>query len=417
MKLLKSTLRVFLHIDNLIVSVLTVSMLCVLLTIIHRLEFMDPVAKVIDELSMADIYYRINYSGEETMNEEITIVDITQLSERQRDSIAFVVGQITSMKPTVLGVDVIFEHPLCNVQNDEDLVLSFLDCPENVPVILAEKLTEPNWETSTYRNAVHSFFAKDIDCTEGCINVLGKPMQSITTYPVYLLHGSDTVYSLPAQMAAVLSGKKITPDTGFEHTINYDGTKFHIVDYRELQKNRHLIEGHSVLLGAAYEETDKHVTPIGYKSGITILAHTLNSMEKGYHVWHGGIVWIVLVAILAGCLMNAFEYFMTWIIRTEIPALLKKRRLLFLEFFTESEIYDKIVAFAFMVLFTGFTYWLYTRHAIYVNTWLALGTIAFIEEGRLFYKAMITYWRRKNNPNAFKNSLYAKELEHNEESK
>ena len=64
-----------------------------------------------------------------------------------------------------------------------------------------------------------------------------------------------------------------------------------------------------------------------------------------------------------------------------------------------------------MVIFTGFTYWLFFRHGFYVNTWLALATIAFIEEGRLIYKAWLSYRRKKGHQRAGSYSLYAHELE------
>ena len=96
-----------------IISIITTALLCGLLTIIKRLEFLDPVEKVVEELSMMEVYFHINNSGEKEMSQEISIVDITDLSERQRDSIAIVVNQIIELKPSILGVDVIFERCPC----------------------------------------------------------------------------------------------------------------------------------------------------------------------------------------------------------------------------------------------------------------------------------------------------------------
>ena len=107
--MLKKCLRILFNIDNLIISIITTALLCGLLTIIKRLEFLDPVEKVVEELSMMEVYFHINNSGEKEMSQEISIVDITDLSERQRDSIAIVVNQIIELKPSILGVDVIFE--------------------------------------------------------------------------------------------------------------------------------------------------------------------------------------------------------------------------------------------------------------------------------------------------------------------
>ncbi|MBQ8096051.1 MAG: hypothetical protein IJ243_03065 [Prevotella sp.] len=91
MKQLRKIIRTIFHPDHLIVSVLTVAFMALLYSIIHGLEFMNPVDKLINDLSMIDIYYRINNSGEARENQQTTIVDITDLSVRQRDSIGQVV--------------------------------------------------------------------------------------------------------------------------------------------------------------------------------------------------------------------------------------------------------------------------------------------------------------------------------------
>ena len=62
--MLKKCLRILFNIDNLIISIITTALLCGLLTIIKRLEFLDPVEKVVEELSMMEVYFHINNSGE-----------------------------------------------------------------------------------------------------------------------------------------------------------------------------------------------------------------------------------------------------------------------------------------------------------------------------------------------------------------
>ena len=416
MKLLRKILGIVLHIDNFFVSVLTVAVLCVLFTVIKRLDFLDPVEKVLD-LSMMDVYYQINNIGEKSRSQQISIVDITDLTARQRDSMAIVVSQIAEMEPAVLGVDIIFEYPSDNPQADFDLIEAFKAASQQIPIVMADKLSSHDWSSNDYTYITRSFFSDMVGLEEGSVNITGNPSTSLSTYPVYLTIGSDTVCSLPAKMVEKMTGDKVVPNRRNEYTINYDAVSFDVINYRDLPNSRHLIEGRYVLLGAYREESDKHFTPIGEIPGIEIIAHTINTMTYGSHVWYGNTLWVVIFAIIAGYLMNAFEYFMSWFINVRVPRLFKSRRLLFLEFFTESEIYDKIIAFIFMIIFTGFTYWLYVRHAIYVNTWLALGTIAFIEEGRLIFKAWLVYLRKRGLTKPCEHSLYAKELLHSDEEK
>lgn len=411
--MLKKCLRILFNIDNLIISIITTALLCGLLTIIKRLEFLDPVEKVVEELSMMEVYFHINNSGEKEMSQEISIVDITDLSERQRDSIAIVVNQIIELKPSILGVDVIFERPLSDTEADDKLANAFLSTPDDIPIVMAEKLALPNSETRTFGMVTHSFFVDGL-LEEGGVNVIEKPTTNLKHYPVYLMTETDTVYSLPAKIVEILSGEKVVPDRDCEHTINYESVDFPVINYRELQENKQLITGRKVLLGAFYEERDKHLTPLGELPGIKVLAYTIHSMQQNKHIWQGSLFWIILMAILAGYFMNAFEFLMSWLI-VKVPKSHGKDIPLFLKFFTESEIYDKIVAFIFMVFFTGFAYWLYAKQYIYINTWLALGTIAFIEEGRLIYKAWLVFLYKKGLTKASQHSIYYKEIKQSAE--
>lgn len=411
--MLKKCLRILFNIDNLIISIITTALLCGLLTIIKRLEFLDPVEKVVEELSMMEVYYHINNSGEKEMSQEISIVDITDLSERQRDSIAIVVNQIIELKPSILGVDVIFERPLSDTEADDKLANAFLSTPDDIPIVMAEKLALPNSETRTFGMVTHSFFVDGL-LEEGGVNVIEKPTTNLKHYPVYLMTETDTVYSLPAKIVEILSGEKVVPDRDCEHTINYESVDFPVINYRELQENKQLITGRKVLLGAFYEERDKHLTPLGELPGIKVLAYTIHSMQQNKHIWQGSLFWIILMAVLAGYFMNAFEFLMSWLI-VKVPKSCGKDIPLFLKFFTESEIYDKIVAFIFMVFFTGFAYWLYAKQYIYINTWLALGTIAFIEEGRLIYKAWLVFLYKKGLTKASQHSIYYKEIKQSAE--
>lgn len=411
--MLKKCLRILFNIDNLIISIITTALLCGLLTIIKRLEFLDPVEKVVEELSMMEVYFQINNSGEKEMSQEISIVDITDLSERQRDSIAIVVNQIIELKPSILGVDVIFERPLSDTEADDKLANAFLSTPDDIPIVMAEKLALPNSETRTFGMVTHSFFVDGL-LEEGGVNVIEKPTTNLKHYPVYLMTETDTVYSLPAKIVEILSGEKVVPDRDCEHTINYESVDFPVINYRELQENKQLITGRKVLLGAFYEERDKHLTPLGELPGIKVLAYTIHSMQQNKHIWQGSLFWIILMAVLAGYFMNAFEFLMSWLI-VKVPKSCGKDIPLFLKFFTESEIYDKIVAFIFMVFFTGFAYWLYAKQYIYINTWLALGTIAFIEEGRLIYKAWLVFLYKKGLTKASQHSIYYKEIKQSAE--
>jgi len=402
---LKKVIRTILHPDHFIVSAFTILVLWVLLRLIHAINFLDPVEKVIESMSMVDVYYRISNSGPPVDSRDITLVDITDLSERQRDSIAIVIEDVLAMQPDVVGVDVIFERELINIDADAALRQVFYDAAEDSSVVVALKLTQPDQKTQTFRNAVHSFFVgqlMDRRVTEGCTNVIGEPEMSITKYPVFLSLDGEKVYSLPALMTRALTGKDVVAGKDGQHTINYRSLKFPLVDYRDLAVKDSLIRGHKVLIGSTREETDMHLTPLGRRSGLEVVAYTLNSMIEGDHVWWGSAFWVFLVALLGGAVMNVIDYYVTRPIHHARPT--------WVRFLAESEIYAKLLAFLWMVVFTGITYAVYAYGRIFVDTWLALATIAFVEEGRLIYKAALTVLKTKFGEQSIAYSIYAHDI-------
>jgi len=56
------------------------------------------------------------------------------------------------------------------------------------------------------------------------------------------------------------------------------------------------------------------------------------------------------------------------------------------------------------------TYTAYTYCDLYVNTWLALGAIALISDGRLIYKAALTLVGKKLGHKAIEYSIYAPDI-------
>jgi CHASE2 domain-containing sensor protein len=242
----------------------------------------------------------------------------------------------------------------------------------------------------------------DRHITEGCTNVIVEPDLSITKYPVSLHAADRQVYSLPALMTRALTGKDVVADKDGQHTINYRGISFPVVDYRDLADSASLISGHKVLIGSTREETDMHLTPLGRRSGLEVLAFTLNSMIEGDHVWWGGPFWVFIVAVLGGAVMNVIDYYVTRPIHHARPT--------WVRFLAESEIYAKVLAFLWMVVFTGITYAFYAYGHLFVDTWLALATIAFIEEGRLIYKAVLTVLKARFGDKAVAHSVYADDI-------
>lgn len=395
---MKKVLRQIFHIDHFIVSSITMIIIGLLVLITVNVEFLNPVVHALESFSMTDIYYRIQHSGTPQLNQQITLVDMTELTSRDRDKIAGVVREISQMKPTALGIDIIFEGLKGNPDADAELTEAFFEAPENT--VLAFKLTEPDEKTQTFHNAVHSFFVADTHQVEGTVNVTNNPHRSMTRYPVFFVMNGDTLFSLPVQLGRMLG---VDPLPGVEEqTINYKGTVFPVVDYKNLQANRHLIENHIVLLGSTREESDKHFTPLGHRPGMEIMAYTLLSILDGIKVYHAPFWHILLWALLAGIVTNIVDFFLTKRLEHSHATLLM--------FMTRSEFYEKFVAFVLMALLTLVTFLLFVDHDYYVNTVLALSTIVLINEGRLLYIATLAVLKKKWKWKIIEKSLYAEEV-------
>ena len=73
-----------------------------------NLKVFSPVAKAIGDYSFEDFYYQIlGASAEVDTNRVVTIVDMTELYSRR--DLANTISEISSLKPKVLGVDIVFE--------------------------------------------------------------------------------------------------------------------------------------------------------------------------------------------------------------------------------------------------------------------------------------------------------------------
>lgn len=390
---MKPILRNIFHVDHLIVSALTLGVIGLLVFLTVNLEFLNPVVRAFKGFSMTDIYYRIQHSGEVPLNQQITLVDMTELTTRDRDKIAGVVEEISSMNPTVLGVDIIFEGLTNNAMGDTLIEEAFFSTPENT--VLAFKLIDPDPRTKNFSNAVHSFFIDDTQNEEGTVNVVNNPYHSMTTYPSYFMQNGDTVYSLPVQMARMLG---VVPPEKREFSINYRGTDFRVVDWKDLKENRDAIENRIVLLGSTRMEADTHLTPLGQMPGMKVVAYALLSVLEGDHISEAPFWVYLLWALLAGWLTNVIDLLLT--------KRLQKRKSTFLLFFLKSGIYSRLVSFFILALFTYISFILFTRFDYDLSSVLALTTSVLIGAGQELYIGILSVLKKKGYK-IWQKSVYA----------
>jgi len=396
---MKDLLKHVFHIDHVIVAGLTIIIIELMVAITLNLEFLSPVVRALKSFSMTDIYHKIQNSGDPTeVCNTITLVDITELTHRK--DIAHIIREINEMKPSILGIDIIFEGEKSDSVGDELLAEACLN--GNLSrTVFAYKLLDYDESRHSYQRSLHSYFCMEHDIKEGFVNLVDNPEKSIRKYANILPSQDTQAYSFPFQISQLATPKTIGDE--MMHTINYKPIVFPVIKYNELGNYKEYITGHIVLLGTTQEERDKFYTPIGQKSGMEILAYTILSMTEGSPVKHAGPWIIILWALFAGYLTNLIDFFLT--------KRVKKRQSTMMVFVTQSELYDKVISFIVMVLITWISFELYVKYGYFVDTVLPLATIVLIEEGRLLYVGLLSVLKKKKHNNFVKKSIYANEIE------
>jgi CHASE2 domain-containing sensor protein len=396
---MKNQLRNIFHIDHIIVAAFTILIIELLVIVAVNLDFLSPVVRALESFSMTDVYYKIQNKSEEIEEcNTITLVDMTDLTHRQ--DIAKVINEIKALKPTALGIDIIFEGQILDGDGDDMLAEACLD-GDSTNTVWAYKLTQYNEDTRRFQNSLHSFFIVEGMEKEGFVNLMDDPTKTIKRYAVTLPYKETVAYSLPAQIARIV--KPIDLGDERSHTINYKPVSFPVVTYNDLSSFRELIQGHIVLLGTTQEEREKYYTPIGQKSGLEIMAYTILSMTESIPIRHSNQWMVILWALIAGAITNIIDYLLTKRIANRHSTLMV--------FITQSEFYDRIISFFVMILITGASFELYVKYNYFVDTVLALTTIVLIEEGRLLYVGLLSVLKKKTNWKWVKRSIYASDLE------
>ena len=391
---MKNFLKNIFHIDHAIVAGLTVIIIELMVFIAINLEFLNPVVRAVNSFSMADIYHKIQNSGNPSeVCSTITIVDISELTHRK--DIAQVIRTINEMKPSVLGVDIIFEGEKSDSTGDELLAET---CLENISrTVFAYKLTDYDESKFSYQNSLHSYFTTSDRVKEGFVNLVDNPEKNVRKYANTLLFHDTLTYSFPFKISQLVT-QRVTDDDAI-HTINYKPVVFPIIKHHELDHYREYITGHIVLLGATQDERDRFYTPIGQKSGVEILAYTILSLTDGHPIRHASWWTVLLWALIAGYLTNLIDYWLT--------SRLQNHQSSMILFITQSEMYHKGIYFIVMVMITWISFELYARCGYFVDTVLALATIVLIEEGRRLYIALLSVLKKKKLDSFVKKSIYA----------
>ncbi|MBO7118743.1 MAG: CHASE2 domain-containing protein [Bacteroidaceae bacterium] len=263
-------------------------------------DVFNPIARGLKGFSTTDLFYQMMLSAPRDTSDNIVIVDITRLHDR--DDIASVLEEIDSLGPSAIDVDVIFERPM-DKEGDEHLQEVARKMRN---AVFSFRMMDYEEERNEYTQQSHSFFAKKMELTEGFVNVDHQMTRDI---PLYLTMGDKTYSSVITQMMRIIQEEP--PIEQKSRKIDYTPTVFRTISYDSIQHYGDLIRDHVVMFGGAQESIDMLYTPLKQMHGIEVLCYALKTMieEKDQTNFTGIIFWIltILFSYLGVCLITAYK--------------------------------------------------------------------------------------------------------------
>ena len=328
-----------------------------------NLTVVNPVKKAFSDFSMTDVFYEIqNSSGVKEINNDIVLVDMTELYDRRK--IADCMTNINKCNPKVLVVDLIFERPSYDEGENEYLInaVSSLD-----NAMFSCKLTDYDYINDRFRKVRRSFFSYEGDgITWAFSNVIsGEGYGCIRKYSQNEHINNNVIYSLPYMAVCKYTNTKPEEATPKQRNIEYSHTDFVVIPHSDVLKYRNLI-----------------------KNKIVILPVRLYSMLRCFGVAVLNDFFCILLTIVLCYMSSAVGSYLT-----------QKHKYYYLYW----------IKFYYFLL-TAFLVWisflLFSKYNFYISLLFPLIGLALVETARLQYKWIVMMLSRHTKLKFIKKSIY-----------
>ena len=373
----KNIFHFLFHIDHFIVTILAIVLLYVFALFTFNVSFMKPIATAIKNLSMSDVFFKIQNSTSQLENNElITIVDMTELTSR--GDIGQLLLDINSLEPMVIGVDLIFEGIKDDLEGNLQLEEAIMEVSDKA--IFAFKLINYIPSQKIFDSSVNSYFHAFFPISEAYANVSdnmsGNTIRILTTSQRL---NNDTVYSFAAKIAQKMGVNFDAQNKNI--MINYSPTSFPVISYKDIFKYPELIKNRIVLLGTMTEEADMHLSPLGKTPGIEIQAYSLLTLLEQKNIRNVGSIATWLIAFF---LCYSFEIFLGL-----VSVFIGKQKPPVNYFLADSKIPIRIFSLLWLALLTFGAFVLFVQCGLYIDTVLILTLSALVVETRRLYGAIM----------------------------
>lgn len=376
----------FFRLDHLVICLMMGLLGWLLILITSKISIFDPVSAAFDDFSMTDVYFKIQNNGTAKFDDNIVIVDMTELSSR--GAIAQVITDIKSCQPKVLGIDLIFERRSSDHMEDISLVsaIESEDCPQ----ILSCKLRDYNKDSKSFKDCLYSFFHEIGPFKWGYTNYQQKRMGGVTRETSQRQSLNDSVvYSLPYLLACYYTDKQPSEEAINEREIIYANVNFHIIESTEVLQHKDELKNKLVILGAMNEEADMHFSPIGKIPGVKVVAYSILSYMKHDRITNMSR-WSSLLLTFVLCYLGAWMGYKIERWNSVFFAILAK-----------------IFNFGLAVILIGITLYVFVTSDYYIDLLFPLLGLALVEDVRQLYAGIIRWAVKKKKIGFLNSSLYA----------
>lgn len=352
-----------------------------------NLSIFNPLKQALEDFKMTDVYFEILHGDnkDKEYSDKIVLVDMTR--QTQRRDIARTIDNINACNPRVLMVDLVFQRPNSDMNDDGPLFDAVVNGCDND--VFSFKLVDYDPSRNTFKGSVKSFFGDAADFVWGYSNILQTHSGGCVRLYTLTQHLADTLaWSMPYLAACRYLGREPQTEDTSQRLIIYGDLDFHVINCDSIAQYTDLLCDKVVILGALDEEADKHITPIGKKPGMVIQAYSTLSYIEHPMVCSMSKTTSFLLAF-AVCLFCAW---VGWHIRRRFPSTYSYVLKLF---------YFGLTAFLVWLSFLCFVYRDYEVDLLYPLLGLAL-----VEEGRLQYMFIVRGPLKKWFERLAKKSIY-----------
>ncbi len=352
---------------------------------------LDPVKRAIKDFSFTDIYYEIQKeSSLPDTSRIVTIVDMTKLTSRT--DIASLLAEIEEHGPKVVGLDVCFDNEGEDYEGNDTLIAV---ASRYRNVVYSMKMLDWANDSIGWTKCIHSFFYEITPLIEGTTNMPRALYDSMKRrVPVCERYEGKIYPSFVTQVSNLYAGRDLVGKRTEDVKINFSPTVFRVLSPEEVAGHPELIEGQIVLVGAMYEEADRHWTPVGKIAGVELLAYGIHSIIYSNEIKDMPFAFLCIVSLMVIFIVEVIQH---WYLQTMAAS-----NWIFVRYILGSTYVMSILTFLFTSVLLGLSFLIFKLYGLSFNLAWALSVITFLGTSRSMYTALKNYFKAWNEQEKMK---------------